>query len=413
MSACNGGASVPEASVPLAMSREEVLGDYFKKYGLKRSPREMIGLLVHGYVSDRSITAENVVETYKKHMQPSKSEYPIEVMVFTMNNESASILEIIRYFKNLRRGSFVPTILGNLNQANGFYTRVNEQRETVNLGTYKKDFYSPTIHKRNANYREHGPLYYEVRNPESVFDAFDRYIEKHNEEEDRIEGILTRLNEFKRDIKDFFNSFDQADFESFCRDFPKELPSFEAELDGLRDNLARIIITRVSHSDALNAQITKIESEIKEKEEKLSSKMKKYENREEIRTEYKHRSNQDFKENLYWKQADFERFCTVFPEKAKAFTSELDRLRANLARLAIEASSKTLPERMVVGGLYDQITKLKAEVKKKEQELATNTQKYEARQETRAEFHRRFNEEVRKINKLLEDANNFVVEVMK
>lgn len=266
----------------------------------------------------------------KKDTQPCKSEYPITEMAFNMNNESMSVSETIRYFKDLRRGSFLPTILENLSQAKGFYTRVNEQRKTVNFGTYERDFYSPTIHKRNANYRDHGPLYYEVRNPETVFDAFDRYSKKQNEEEDRIEEILSRLNNYKREIKDFFKSIDSTNENS-----------------------------------------------------------------------------------LYLLQADFERFCRVFPEKANAFIAELNIHRANLARLVKEAASKKLVECMAPGGLNDQITKLKAEIKKKEQELATNTKKYETREETRAEFQHKFDEEVRKINKLLEDAYHFVLEVAK
>lgn len=311
MSSFEGSANNQMRDTP--KKRVEVLQEYLDRFFIgdsKRSAKLMIELLVHGYVPDKKITAENVVEFYIEYMEACKCEYPIEKMRFNMCNDSKSICDIILYFtclSDLTPGSFLSIILGNLEQVKLYVERTIQQSkryEVNDFNTFRKECHSTTdivIDKKS----EH--LFKVVRNPESASTAFDRYSREQRDKKDAYYKTLNDIASFKRDISDFCKSWpeyiyglqeEQDKFEKFCEIYPAKSDEFAGELERLKyalDNLEEEASQKNGAqriSSGINDKIVNLRAKIEGNKKELQHNFNRYDNREITRSVIQHRANE-------------------------------------------------------------------------------------------------------------------------
>jgi len=300
-------------SVPQIQQVLQVLQEYLDKFFIGdngRSAKLMIELLVHSdFVSEKAITAENVVQHYTRIMQACKCEYPIQKMgfEFKMCNDTMNIIQYLNNLTNLTQGSFLSVILGNLKQVKLFVNRNLKQSDLYGVddfNTFRKKCHSETYIK--LDYKSDN-LFKVVRNPESAGKAFNRYSASKNDKEDAYYGTLTDIANFKRDISDFCESWrgdiqrlkeEQDKFEKFCEIYPAKSLEFAGELNRLKGALEDLEKEASKKNGAerissgLNVEIVNLKAKIKGKEEKLQHNFNRYQDREITRSEIQSRADE-------------------------------------------------------------------------------------------------------------------------
>jgi len=275
-----------------------------------RSAELIIKLLVHsGFVSEKAITAENVVQHYIDIMQACECEYPIQKMgfEFKMCNDTMNIIQYLKNLTNLTQGSFLSVILGNLEQVNLFVERNLKQLDlygVTNFNTFRKECHSDTdivIDNKSKH------LFKVVRNPESAWKAFNRYSASKNNKENEYCQTLSDIANFKRDISDFCASWrgdiqrlkeEQDNFEKFCEIYPAKSLEFAGELNSLKGALEDLEKKKTGLNGAqrissgINVEIVNLKAKIKGKEEKLQHNFNRYQDREITRSEIQSRVNE-------------------------------------------------------------------------------------------------------------------------